>query len=98
MPHSRARIGLLLNGSIQTTVSRSRSTWRAYAMRILPTLVAAVLVVLGSIAAVVVSSPFGFLGKVRGAESKLTEGLASLAPTPDSGRSEERRVGKERRS
>src|SRR3989475_3324838 len=86
MAHSPARIGLLLNGSIQTIVSRSRSTWRVYAMRSLPALVAAVLVVLGSIAAeAVVSSPFGFLGEMRGAENQLTQGLASSAPTPDSG-------------
>src|SRR2546427_228954 len=86
MAHSPARIGLLLNGSIQTIVSRSRSTWRVYAMRSLPALVAAVLVVLGSIAAeAVVSSPFGFLGEVKGAENQLTQGLASSAPTPDSG-------------
>src|SRR3989449_11631515 len=86
MAHSPARIGLLLNGSIQTIVSRSRSTWRVYAKRSLPALVAAVLVVLGSIAAVaVVSSPFGFLGEVKGAENQLTQGLASSAPTPDSG-------------
>src|SRR2546425_2305700 len=86
MAHSPARIGLLLNGSIQTIVSRSRSTWRVYAMRSLPALVAAVLVVLGSIAAeVVVSSPFGFLSEVKGAENQLTQGLASSDPTPDSG-------------
>src|SRR2546426_100277 len=86
MAHSLARIGLLLSGSIQTIVSRSRSPWRVYAMRSLPALVAAVLVVLGSIAAeAVVSSPFGFLGEMRGAENQLTQGLASSAPTPDSG-------------
>src|SRR3989442_2620832 len=86
MAHSPARIGLLLSGSIQAIVSRSRSTWRVYAMRRLPALVAAVLVVLGSIAAeAVVSSPFGFLGEVKGAENQLTQGLASSAPTPDSG-------------
>src|SRR3989442_1420124 len=86
MAHSPARIGLLLNGSIQTIVSRSRSTWRVYAMRSLPALVAAVLVVLGSIAAeAVVSSPFGFLGEKRGAEYQLAAGRSSSAPTPDSG-------------
>src|SRR2546428_13076106 len=86
MAHSPARIGLLLNGSIQTIVSRSRSTWRVYAMRSLPALVTAVLVVLGSIAAeAVVSSPFGLQGEMRGAESRLTEGFASSGPTPDSG-------------
>src|SRR2546428_11301583 len=86
MAHSPARIGLLLDGHNQPIVSRFRSTWRVYAMRSLPALVAAVLVVLGSIAAeAVVSSPFGFLGEMRGAENQLTQGLASSAPTPDSG-------------
>src|SRR2546428_13878647 len=84
--HCPARIGLLFDGHNQPIVSRFRSTVRVYAMKSLPAIDAAVLVVLGSIAAeAVVSSPFGFLGEMRGAENQLTQGLASSAPTPDSG-------------
>src|SRR6267378_6991046 len=54
-------------------------------MRGLPALVAAGLVVLGSIAAAVVAtSPFGFMGGAGGGANALTEGLASSTPTPDS--------------
>src|SRR2546428_195804 len=54
-------------------------------MRSLPALVAVGLVVIGSFAAAVVSSPIGFLGETRGGENQSTEDLAPSAPTTDSG-------------
>ena len=44
-------------------------------MRSLPAFVAVGLVVLGTLAAAVMSSPFGFLGEARGGENQSTEGL-----------------------
>src|SRR2546428_2013605 len=52
-------------------------------MRSLPAFVAVGLVVLGTFAAAVISSPFGFLGEARGGENQSTEGLPSPAPPPD---------------
>src|SRR3989442_812942 len=54
-------------------------------MRSLPALVAVGLVVIGSFAAAVVSSPIGFLGETRGGENQSTEDLAPSDPTTDSG-------------
>src|SRR2546426_5321553 len=78
MPHSRARISLLMPDPSKQAVSRSRSYRRVYAMRSLAAFVAAGLVVLGSFAAaaVMASSP-SFLGGARGGDHPSAEGLAS---------------------
>src|SRR5256712_712365 len=84
--HSLAMIGLSLGGSMQTNCPLSRLDVEGCAVRRLPVVVAAGLVVLSIFAAaVVVSDPFGLQGEMRGAESRLTEGFASSGPTPDSG-------------
>src|SRR3989475_9857448 len=84
--HSLAMIGLSLGGSMQTNCPASRLDVEGCAVRRLPVVVAAGLVVLVIFAAaVVVSDPFGLRGEMRGAESRLTEGFSSSGPTPDSG-------------
>src|SRR2546426_2269223 len=71
---------------MQTNCPASRLDVEGCAVRRLPVVVAAGLVVLSIFAAaVVVSDPFGLQGEMRGAESRLTEGFASSGPTPDSG-------------
>src|SRR3989454_9424696 len=71
---------------MQTNCPASRLDVEGCAVRRLPVVVAAGLVVLSiCAAAVVVSDPFGLQGEMRGAESRLTEGFASSGPTPDSG-------------
>src|SRR3989475_327574 len=84
--HSLAMIGLSLGGSMQTNCPASRLDVEGCAVRRLPVVVAAGLVVLVIFAAaVVVSDPFGLQAEMRGAESRLTEGFSSSGPTPDSG-------------
>src|SRR5256712_86393 len=83
---SLAMIGLSLGDQCKQTVPLSRLDVEGCAVRRLPVVVAAGLVVLSIFAAaVVVSDPFGLQGEMRGAESRLTEGFASSGPTPDSG-------------
>src|SRR2546428_9359099 len=84
--HSLAMIGLSLGGSMQTNCPASRLDVEGCAVRRLPVVVAAGLVVLVIFAAaVVVSDPFGLQAEMRGAERRLTEGFSSSGPTPASG-------------